>query len=219
MDIFLRIFNETEYKNSYKKGLYVTKNKEHNIGFGIVTIDSCNDLFLKMKLAQCSGFLDQGCGTGQVVLYAFLMFINLKNVYGIELLKVRYDICKEYITKLCIFFPDIYKLVKNTDCEFIIEDITPEGPQTNRRLIISNCSLYCHYDYNKIDSILSNVCIYKHNIEKYKNIFKLFKLKSLFTFEFIGTPDEIINIKLIREPRHKLYLYLNFENTHIITNN
>ena len=141
MELFLKAYDGDEYESASIKGKKcITQEErlqEHNVnsfGFNTISLPVWEKLSKQLNLDTAKGFLDQGCGTGQILLYSFLMFPNLKNVYGIELSKIRFEMCRNYFSKLN------YKTQKNTDREFVISD-------GDRNLYLTNCSMY-EYEYD-----------------------------------------------------------------------
>lgn len=199
IDIF---FNKKDFEAAYEAG-----GKEEPSGFDMLSLNGCKNLFQHLDMKNAKGFLDQGCGTGQVLLYVFLTFLNLRTIYGLEVAKARFDLCKFYCTKL-MALPG-YEIVKDTTTELIISS-------KKRLLILSNCSLYDYeYPYDKIDIVLSNINIPFSNLENYEQILRRFTNTQLVIYDLPPGLKDNENLEQIRvesiassnEINHPLYLF------------
>lgn len=70
-----------------------THNGRSSLLYGELLPRGCNKAFSNNRLAveYSTCLFDLGCGTGKVLLQAFLQFTNLQYVYGIELSSGRYQ--------------------------------------------------------------------------------------------------------------------------------
>lgn len=208
MDTFLNIYGGREYERAYRKGrplnlhelrIANSSSKTDNFGFDVIDLSGCEKLFNLLNLKESKSFLDQGSGTGQVILYAFLNYPNLSHVYGIELIKSRYDTSKEYLAKL----PSEYKIVEAND-KFMIE-------HKGRKLILMLGSMYDFRALHHIDVILSNVCVRPHNMPKYTNMLESFHAVGvkprIATYVLVNEESTQVCIPTVINRKHKLWIF------------